>query len=140
MQGEVISTKRRRCLGDGYQRTYVKIGKQSDEVTAEKTPTRTLRRRKSHPDYRKKSDEGTTYYVKGKGKLLCTRTEEVTPGRGSGSSEKRRRKFSKVAASPPGRGAGTSPAAAESLEEASETPAGNILGEDDASEDDPFAS
>ena len=116
------------------------IDKPGEGSAAPHTPTRTLRRRRSNPLYKQESPNGTKYNVTGKGWLRCVKEEVATPGCSSGSTVKKRRKFTKVAGSPCGKLARASKAAAEAREEAPPMSAGRILEADETSSCDPFGA
>ena len=64
------------------------------------TPKRSLRRTKSDDHYKKGSPESRQYYVQSKGWVVCHKPGKSTPGSGSGSTDAKKRRFTKAAASP----------------------------------------
>ena len=64
------------------------------------TPKRSLRRRKSDDHYKKGSPGNRSYWINSKGWVTCHKPGKSTPGSGSGSTDAKRRRFTKAAVAP----------------------------------------
>ena len=67
------------------------------------TPARSIRRRESDDHYKKGSPGSRQYWVNSKGWVDCHKPPKSTPGSGSGSTDAKRRRFTKANVSSPKR-------------------------------------